>query len=150
MCSQHSIWTIGERLVSIRHSKFIADTIHRNDFHPLTLILFGRCFIPECETLGATSYETDWLPNAVPFSNGKPMKCSRYEYLRDTQFAPLQYCPKEKFNQSSVELCSHNQFVFKNDEKSIQNEVRCSCLVRYGLCSPTVAHLSKLIPPMKR
>lgn len=59
----------------------------------------------------------NWLHNAVPFSNGKPASCNRYESDRLTTT-----CEAGNFNQSNVYRC--DRFIYATDEKSILNEVR--------------------------
>lgn len=77
-----------------------------------------RCFIPECEFLDTKSYEPPWLPNAVPFSNGKPSNCYRYASVsNEIQLS----CPASNFNRSNIIRC--NQHIYKTSEISILNEV---------------------------
>jgi len=76
----------------------------------------NSCFIPECEELEEASYVPNWLQIAIPFSNGKPATCNRYESIRLTT-----ECDAGHFNQSSIYRC--DKFVYATQEKSILNEV---------------------------
>lgn len=88
-------------------------------------LIYCRCHIPYCEISNQTVFEPHWLSNAIPYTNGKPEKCSRYKFIGNSlYFYPSDYCKKDLFNQSIVENCGNDGFVFKSDEISIQNEVR--------------------------
>lgn len=77
-----------------------------------------RCFIPECEFLDTKSYEPPWLPDAVPYSNGKPSNCYRYASVsNEIQLS----CPVSNFNHSNIIQCNHH--IYKTSEVSILNEV---------------------------
>lgn len=78
-----------------------------------------RCKIPECD-LNSSSYNTDWLEFTVPFKDGKPSECYRYEANIDNPT-----CTADNFNQSSAILC--NDFIYKGDEKTIVNEWDLTC-----------------------
>lgn len=81
----------------------------------------SRCLIPECDTSGVNTFEPSWLSNAVPYSNGKPAKCSRYPSLSNTSSSkPDELC--DRFDHFK-EIGCDNQFVYKTDEISILNGV---------------------------
>lgn len=76
----------------------------------------NSCFIPECEEIEGASFIPNWLQDAVPFANGKPAACNRYQTDSFTT-----ECGAGKFNQSNIHRC--DQFIFETREKSILNEV---------------------------
>lgn len=84
-------------------------------------LLFIRCRIPECESLNATDYNTDWLNHAIPLKNGRPDKCSRYAASHAPITFQSKHCSPSMFNQSDIINC--NQYVFKTDEYRIMREV---------------------------
>ncbi|XP_055316667.1 solute carrier family 22 member 21-like isoform X3 [Sitodiplosis mosellana] len=86
----------------------------------------SRCFISECETLDTNTFEPKWLQNAIPYSNKKPSKCSRYErHIEPTLYSLYDICPESEFNRSHVIGC--NQFIYKTDEISIMNDFHFTC-----------------------
>lgn len=84
--------------------------------------------MPECEQtlLDQTSVEylPNWLNFAVPFSEEEPAKCARYQLSgaqHDGEGQEQNQCSQETFNRSVEIKC--NEFVYKNDEVTILNEV---------------------------
>lgn len=69
--------------------------------------------------MNATTYDQDWLSNAIPYKNGRPEKCLRYGALHGPAFDGQ--CPKSLFNESNVIGC--DEYVFKTDEYRIMREV---------------------------
>ncbi|XP_063909977.1 solute carrier family 22 member 1-like [Zophobas morio] len=80
-----------------------------------------RCAIPGCDTINP-QFEPTWLPNAIPFSENEPSKCSRYVVNNATQFTN---CSKATDFTSKTETC--NSFVYKTDEYSILREYDLQC-----------------------
>lgn len=103
----------------------------------IIIILWGRCYIPECDDIEYSQYDTEWLKNAVPFMQSKPSKCYRYESTTNTEIIPShitnsdrqtnivnQFCAKEEsFNKSHIVRCNQDGLIFRTDEISIANEV---------------------------
>lgn len=79
-----------------------------------------RCYIPGCEEVESPVFVPDWLENAVPFSNGKPASCNRYESHNFTT-----ECVAARFNESSIQRC--DEFIYETTEKSIMNEFGLQC-----------------------
>ncbi|KAG4067214.1 hypothetical protein HA402_000205 [Bradysia odoriphaga] len=79
-----------------------------------------RCYIPECEEIESTLFAPDWLENVVPFSNGKPTSCNRYESNNFTY-----ECVAAKFNESSIQRC--DEFIYETAETSIVSEFGLQC-----------------------
>lgn len=84
--------------------------------------LLCSCLIPECETLETATFEPDWLQNAVPFQNKKPLHCKRYAF-NSTDHGSLwrSECTKNDFDTSNIIRC--NTFKYRTDELSVLNEV---------------------------
>lgn len=80
----------------------------------------------ECEQtlLNQTTVEyfPNWLEFAVPFVENEPAKCARYQLVRqDGEGQEQNQCTQEMFNRSVEIDC--NEFVYRNDEVTILNEV---------------------------
>lgn len=98
--------------------------------------------MPECETLSSAVYKPDWLPNAVPYKNAKPLKCLQFSSNASTngnQFISHvgdinndiglnTKCSADQFNRSSVISCSSEKLIYNTDEVSIVNEVKIALL----------------------
>lgn len=84
--------------------------------------LFCSCLISECETLETTTFEPDWLQDAVPYEKGKPLHCERYA-INSTSHGSLwrSECTKDDFDSSNILHC--NKFKYQTDEISVLNEV---------------------------
>lgn len=51
-------------------------------------------------------------------------KCNRYEnYKLSNWTQPEDICLADNYNNAKIERCSVNEFVFRNDEVTISNEV---------------------------
>lgn len=103
--------------------------------------IINSCHITECEPLNVDTFEPNWLPNALPYQNGKPSKCQRFEYVQPlmpnsstpaTSYEPHKnqnkfndecVCPAIRFNRTNTLRCVDNQFVYKTNELTIVNEV---------------------------
>lgn len=85
-------------------------------------LLLCSCSIPECETLKSATFEPDWLHNAMPFENKKPVHCQRYAFNSTNHGSLwLSECTKDDFDSSNILRC--NKFKYRTDEISILNEV---------------------------
>lgn len=83
-----------------------------------------RCNIPHCDDEHNPQYETNWLPDVIPYKNDIPMKCHQYEpIISDNSSVNQQYCARESFSNSSIIRCDQNGLVYKTNEVSIVNEV---------------------------
>lgn len=89
-------------------------------------IVTCRCFVPECESVGSTSYQADWvkdvLPGAVAESSGNfmPELCFKYLPSNNTLIEAADTCVAEMFG-TEREQC--NQWVFDENERTIVNDV---------------------------
>lgn len=77
-----------------------------------------RCQIPECENTSNTVYNPFWLYNAVPYVDGDPEKCYRYQNLATNVSLPIEFCPFERSNEVKC-----NQFIYEDEERTIVNDV---------------------------
>lgn len=79
-----------------------------------------RCSIPECDPIGHSSYNPEWINISTPldqFSN-LPKKCEKYETRPGSG-----ECAISTFDPTSVEKCSGN-FIYEDPkEVTILNEV---------------------------
>ncbi|KAJ8979457.1 hypothetical protein NQ317_006771 [Molorchus minor] len=81
-----------------------------------------RCEVPPCDS-NSTTYEPDWLINAVPYSDGTPEKCDMYTY-NSTQ-ATNSSCSSDAFNTEEIVRCS--SFIYETNEASILQEYNLQC-----------------------
>lgn len=97
--------------------------------HFVTIFYFSRnnyrCEIPSCEN-GERTYLTPWLNISTPFVANLPEKCFKYEELVASENAS---CSIESFNRSVIVECRNN-FIYEDDEITIQNEVSIKHLSR--------------------
>lgn len=86
-----------------------------------------RCKVPECDLHGANNrallYDQQWLPHAIPHTNGKYDNCYRYAPTHSTNTTGLGQCSTDMFNTSKKIACT--EFVYASDERNIQTEVNC-------------------------
>jgi len=84
-----------------------------------------RCHIPECDAEDAI-YKPEWLLNAVPYKDGKPSPCERYQPWDNSTSADgspannKNACSPDIFDSNSVVKC--RQWVFDTEELTIANE----------------------------
>lgn len=88
-----------------------------------------RCYIPECEDLNSTSYETPWMKWAIPPDTKskqdgfKPSTCTRYVPKNYSNFNSV--CSPSSFT-NETEQCS--EWIFAHDERTIVNDWKITCL----------------------
>lgn len=100
--------------------------VARAKYSNLTLKQFttiSSCRIPGCDIDGQTEYKPEWLSHAVPFVNGVPSRCTRYESSTTNS---SQCWDENEFQHDNVVSCS--DWVFETDERTILNEVNILCL----------------------
>lgn len=103
------------------------DRIIRKDF-PVRLLCvklffslkntFSSCRIPGCDD-GLSEYKPEWLSHAVPYVNGVPTRCTRYE---STITNSSQCWDENAFDVETVIAC--DDWVYETEEKTILNEVK--------------------------
>ncbi|KAJ8943340.1 hypothetical protein NQ318_000555 [Aromia moschata] len=81
-----------------------------------------RCEIPECDS-NKPQYETSWLVNAVPYTDGIPEKCEMYTY--NSTEINTGNCSSSNFANQETVRCS--SFVYKTHEQSILQEYNLQC-----------------------
>lgn len=94
------------------------------------ILLYYRCFIPECDNFHEPIYDQPWVHYAVPGTTNldgifKPQQC---EYFIKNNFTQndleITYnhdtCPAHWFSQK-IDYC--NDWVFDNDERTIVQDV---------------------------
>lgn len=84
----------------------------------------NRCAIVDCDNNKNITFNPAWLENSVPFENGLPENCHRFERISDIK--ETRQCDMESFNRSAVLNCDNGPMVFRTDELSIVNEVHKS------------------------
>lgn len=77
--------------------------------------LFFRCWISECETQNSNNFTTQWLQYAVPYQNGHPDRCNRYQFIATADNSTSLTCSASNFNRSNVIRCE--EFIIKNYEQ---------------------------------
>ncbi|XP_044750714.1 organic cation transporter protein [Coccinella septempunctata] len=88
-----------------------------------------RCYIPECEDLHSTSYDTPWMKWAIPPDTNanqdsfKPSTCIRYVPKSTTPSNAT--CSASIFT-NSTEKCS--EWIFSSDERTIVNDWKITCI----------------------
>lgn len=113
----------------------------------MTELLFtNRCSVEECDLPGSNYYEphTNW---SIP-KNGKDLdSCNRYTNSELPQWNhSVEICSADHFTKNK-EACAHNEFVFRDDEVTISNDVSVkapqggaiiggyeNCMLDAGLC----------------
>lgn len=63
------------------------------------------------------------MKNTIPFENGQPKSCHRFEGMISLSSDTGKCDDMETFNRSSVTNCGDAPMVFRTDELSIANEV---------------------------
>lgn len=84
-------------------------------------IICNRCFIPECEPIGSGAFDPDWLNATIPYIDGRPQPCYRYEYVPPLEMN-IAACSAENFNQSNVVRC--NSFIIRNNQETLASHVK--------------------------
>ncbi|KAF5282997.1 hypothetical protein FQA39_LY04868 [Lamprigera yunnana] len=77
-----------------------------------------RCKILDCDS-ESNQFNPQWLINAVPFNNGKPSRCTKFQHN------PNSTCTIENFNNDTVEKC--NEYIYETTEKSIMQDFNLHC-----------------------
>lgn len=82
-----------------------------------------RCIVPECDVVaynGSVQFDQPWLSRAIPLTNTSIENCLRFKV---NQSVPVEndQCLESYFDRTVMRKC--DDFVFKTDERSIQNEV---------------------------
>lgn len=79
--------------------------------------------MPECD-LGVNNreipFDQPWLPNAIPYSDGKIESCFRYAPKNQTKTEDGQ-CSAEMFDKVEI-TCS--EYVYASQERNLQTEVK--------------------------
>ncbi|XP_066146515.1 solute carrier family 22 member 21-like isoform X2 [Euwallacea fornicatus] len=85
-----------------------------------------RCLIEECD-LKTQTYNTNFLPEYVPFRNGLPERCLRYQPYSAANRSDLELCSNNsKISDSSITIkCS--KFVFERKEFTIVHDFGIFC-----------------------
>lgn len=100
---------------------------------------------------GIVEFDQPWLSQAIPLSNRSFENCLRFEVNRSIPIESGQ-CLDSYFNRAQTRKC--DDFVFKTDERNIQNEVSVNelQLTRFRvvieiffLCFEVWAHVRGLI-----
>lgn len=82
--------------------------------------------MPECDIDGVGNrdllYDQQWLPYAIPHSDGKYDNCYRYAPKHSTAAIGSGQCNADMFNTSMKIACT--EFVYASDERNIQTEVK--------------------------
>lgn len=67
-------------------------------------------------------FNPDWLEYSVPFKNGKPEKCYRFDVVQNVN-ASENECNIYSFNRSAFSYCAKDVMVYRTDDVSIVKEV---------------------------
>lgn len=85
--------------------------------------------ITHCDDTNSLEFDADWVSNAIPYENSKPMKCHQYEARIQNQSIAhsseslYSFCDKDAFNNMSIVRCDSHSLVYRTDEISIANAV---------------------------
>lgn len=79
-----------------------------------------RCKISECDAGDKLLFQPDWLKYAIPFKDGNPENCRRYEINENVTSI---MCDAHSFNHSNIRNCAYDTLIYHTDEVSIINEV---------------------------
>ncbi|KAF5287122.1 hypothetical protein FQA39_LY16045 [Lamprigera yunnana] len=79
-----------------------------------------RCNIQGCDA-ETTEFNPAWLINAVPFKDGNPLKCSKYQRINRTSIQ----CTSADFNKSILEGC--DSFIYETPDISILHDFNLQC-----------------------
>lgn len=85
-------------------------------------LLKKRCAIPECDRLDNVIFNADWLKYSVPFQNGKPNSCHRFDTIWNVDVNETK-CNTDTFNRSSISNCANGTMIFRTNDVSILNQV---------------------------
>ncbi|EDS45427.1 organic cation transporter [Culex quinquefasciatus] len=83
-----------------------------------------RCEIPGCEDVQHPTYLPAWISNSVPFINGAPSRCERYELSSNPAQDKLS-CDAADFDADAVIRC--DSFIYEDDEVTIAREFNITC-----------------------
>lgn len=67
-------------------------------------------------------FNPDWLEYTVPFKNGKPDKCYRFDVVQNKDDSKNE-CNIDSFNRSSFSYCANDAMVYRTNDVSIVKEV---------------------------
>lgn len=81
--------------------------------------LVSRCLIPECEQSNSNNFDAEWTTHAIPYENGRPKSCARFQYI-PTPSSHLNdgMCNESNFNRSHEIHCD-SIFVRNNEERLV-------------------------------
>lgn len=79
------------------------------------MILFCRCWIPECEPTMSSNFTTGWLEYAIPHKNGRPEPCIRYQAIATAGDYDYPTCRPQHFNRSKVIPCE--ELIIKDEQR---------------------------------
>ncbi|KAL1491730.1 hypothetical protein ABEB36_012285 [Hypothenemus hampei] len=81
-----------------------------------------RCKVPGCDLEKFPNYNEPWLSDAIPFTNDKPEKCSRFALLNSSLLSDN--CTR-KFDKNLRETCE--EFIYDGTEQTILQEYHLQC-----------------------
>lgn len=84
---------------------------------------YCRCLISECEPINSNEFDPDWLEHAIPFKDGHPDQCTRYQFIGSVDSK----CAEEDFNRSQILAC--DGYIMKNNEQRLLSHVRFQHLI---------------------
>lgn len=95
--------------------------------------LHNRCKIAECDSPDSP-YDAPWTEYSIPW-NGKDMdKCNRYENNKLSNWTQSEdICLADNYNNAKIQSCPGNEFVFRDDEVTISNEVSTKVLISFAI-----------------
>lgn len=79
-----------------------------------------RCRIHECEQPNSIDFYADWTKHAIPYKNGRPENCLRFEYIETASSDGT--CSEHNFNRSRRIHC--DSIFIKNNEERLATRVR--------------------------
>ncbi|XP_044735546.1 organic cation transporter protein isoform X2 [Chrysoperla carnea] len=105
-----------------------------------------RCHVPVCDDGGSTSYQEDWLPNALPSITKKfytPADCEMYAPVPNMTDLYNGTCSSNLFNQSILVPC--NEWISKYDEVTIVHEWNMFCKDTWKLPFVGTVHFAGIV-----
>ncbi|XP_017840801.2 organic cation transporter protein [Drosophila busckii] len=86
-----------------------------------------RCNITECDRPDSR-YEEPWTQFSIPKRGNDLDKCTRYGNDKLTNWNhSLNICLAENYDQTSIESCPHDSFIFRDEEVTISNDFGIYC-----------------------
>lgn len=82
-----------------------------------------RCRILECESADSFDFSADWLELAIPYKNGHPESCQRFQYMPSISDDDdgIGACSVQNFNRSQILQC--DDILIKNNEERLVTRV---------------------------